>query len=185
MRGPGRDGRETHQETCRSGAMNLLPVEVKVNIESDVPAALTALRGSRGAMVTRRIWFAEDRDGVADGRVLLLDGGVIVRFRIGGAADDLTVKLRPCTREQLVGRFSARFDAEAFTYKIEEDWSGNRRVLAASLAHGHPPGALSGGGCSPGLIRVRRSTRCRTSSCMPARPPSESTGWWRWGRSSR
>lgn len=133
--------------------MNLLPVEVKVNIESDIPAALTALRGSDGAMVTRRIWFAEDRDGAAGGRVPLLDAGVIVRFRIGGGADDLTVKLRPCTREQLVGRFSTRFDAKPFTYKIEEDWSGNRRVLAASLARGHPPGALSGAvqpGADPG-----------------------------------
>ncbi|MFE7278090.1 hypothetical protein [Streptomyces sp. NPDC057623] len=124
--------------------MDLLPVEVKVNIEGDVAAALTALDASRGAMAKRRIWFAEDRDGVADGRVPLLDGGVIVRFRIGGDTDDLTVKLRPCTREQLVGRFSDRFDTEPFTYKIEEDWSGNRRVLAASLVHGQPPGALSG-----------------------------------------
>ena len=32
---------------------------------------------------------------------------------------------------------------EPFTYKIEEDFSGNRRVLAASLVHGHSPGALS------------------------------------------
>ncbi|MEV0372440.1 hypothetical protein AB0I10_21835 [Streptomyces sp. NPDC050636] len=124
--------------------MNLLPVEIKVNIEGDVEAALSALGGSRGAMTRRRIWFAENRDGVAEGRVPLLDGGVIVRFRIGGGPDDLTVKLRPCTREQLVGRFSAPFDAEHVTYKIEEDWSGSRRMLAASLVHNHPSGVLSG-----------------------------------------
>ncbi|MBL3670948.1 hypothetical protein JL475_34380 [Streptomyces sp. M2CJ-2] len=122
--------------------MNLLPIEIKVNIEGDVTAALSALGGSSSPRTTRRIWFAEDRDGVAGGRMPLLDGGVIVRLRIGGDPDDLTVKLRPCTREQLVGRFSAPFEAEPFTYKIEEDWSGNRRVLAASLVHGHPPGAL-------------------------------------------
>ncbi|MDX3783438.1 hypothetical protein [Streptomyces europaeiscabiei] len=124
--------------------MGLLPVEIKVSIEGDAEAALSALGGSHGPMTKRRIWFAEDRDGVAEGRVPLLDGGVIVRYRIGGGPDDLTVKLRPCTREMLVGRFSAPFDGEPFTYKIEEDWSANRRVLAASLVHTHPSAALSG-----------------------------------------
>ncbi|MGX1886941.1 hypothetical protein [Streptomyces sp. NPDC055287] len=123
--------------------MDLLPIEIKVNIEGDVAEALSALGGSHGALTTRRIWFAEDRDGVAEGRVPLLDGGAIVRFRIGGGPDDLAVKLRPCTREQLVGRFSAPFDAKPFAYKIEEDWSRNGRVLAASLVRDHPPGALA------------------------------------------
>ncbi|MFE7161006.1 hypothetical protein [Streptomyces sp. NPDC057636] len=124
--------------------MDLLPVEIKVNIEGDVAGALSALGGSHSALTTRRIWFAEDRDGVAEGRVPLLDDGVIVRFRIGGGRDDLTVKLRPCTREQLVGRFANHFETTPFTYRIEEDWSQDRRVLAASLVHDHPPGALSG-----------------------------------------
>ncbi|ELP62158.1 hypothetical protein ACKI1I_28830 [Streptomyces turgidiscabies] len=122
--------------------MDLLPVEIKVNIESDVAAALSLLGAAHGLMTTRQIWFAEDRDGAAEGQVRLLDAGVIVRFRTGGGPDDLTVKLRPCTRKQLVGRFSAPFGAEPFTYRIEEDWSVNHRVLAASLVHGHAPGAL-------------------------------------------
>jgi hypothetical protein len=124
--------------------MDLLPVEIKVNIESDVAAALSLLGAAHGEMTARRIWFAEDLDGAAEDRVPLLDAGVIVRFRIGGGADDLTVKLRPCDRKQLVGRFSAPFDAEPFTYRIEEDWSVNRRVPAASLVHTHAPGALVG-----------------------------------------
>ncbi|MEE1765097.1 MULTISPECIES: hypothetical protein [unclassified Streptomyces] len=124
--------------------MDLLPVEIKVNIEGDVAAALSALGTSGHAMTTRRIWFAEDRDGIAEGRVPLLDRGVILRFRIGGGSDDLTVKLRPCLRQQLVGRFSEPFEADPFTYKIEEDWSANNRVLAASLVHDHSPGTLSG-----------------------------------------
>ncbi|MEJ8672854.1 hypothetical protein WKI71_44370 [Streptomyces sp. MS1.AVA.1] len=49
--------------------MNLLPVEIKVNIEGDVPAALTALGTSGRAMSTRRIWFAEERAGIIAGRV--------------------------------------------------------------------------------------------------------------------
>ncbi|MGX1267156.1 hypothetical protein [Streptomyces phaeoluteigriseus] len=123
--------------------MDLIPTEIKVNIEGDVPAAVSALGGSRGPMTSRRIWFAEERDSVAEGRLTLLDAGVIVRLRIGGNRDDLAVKLRPCTREQLVGRFSVPFEAEPFTYRIEEDWLGNRRVTAASLVHTHPSGALS------------------------------------------
>ncbi|MCB8904931.1 MULTISPECIES: hypothetical protein [unclassified Streptomyces] len=124
--------------------MNLLPIEIKVNIEGDVAAALSALGGAGAATTTRRIWFAEDRDGVAEGRVRLLDAGVIVRFRNGGGPDELTVKLRPCTREQLVGRFEEAFDVTPITYRIEEDWSADRRVVAASLTHGHPSGALLG-----------------------------------------
>ncbi|SNX55703.1 hypothetical protein SAMN06272735_0129 [Streptomyces sp. TLI_55] len=124
--------------------MDLLPIEIKVNIESDVAEALSALGGAHGVRTTRRIWFAEDRHGVAERRVPLLDAGVIVRFRLDAGADDLTVKLRPCTRAQLVGRFSVPFDADPLTYKIEEDWSAERRVPAASLVHDHPPGALSG-----------------------------------------
>ncbi|AWZ04230.1 MULTISPECIES: hypothetical protein [unclassified Streptomyces] len=122
--------------------MELLPVEIKVNIEGDVAGALSALGAPQGALMTRRIWFAEDRAGVAQGKVSLLDAGVIVRLRIGGGRDDLVVKLRPCTREQLVGRFSAPFEVEPITYKIEEDWSRNGRVLAASLVHSHPTGVL-------------------------------------------
>ncbi|MFJ5776894.1 hypothetical protein [Streptomyces sp. NPDC093094] len=124
--------------------MNLSPVEIKVNVEGDVPAALSALGASSGTMTVRHLWFAEDRDGVAAGRLPLLEGGVIVRFRIGGGPDDLTVKLRPVTRDRLVGRFSAPFEVGPLTYKIEEDWSASSRLLAASLVHEHPPGALPG-----------------------------------------
>ncbi|MFE5942793.1 hypothetical protein [Streptomyces sp. NPDC056480] len=122
--------------------MNLLPIEIKVNIEGDVAAAMSALGAAGAATTTRRIWFAEDRDAVAEGRVRLLDEGVIVRFRIGGGPDELTVKLRPCTLEQLVGRFAGPFDATPLTYRIERDWAADRRVVAASLTHGHPSGAL-------------------------------------------
>ncbi|WP_369142392.1 hypothetical protein [Streptomyces sp. R44] len=130
-------------DMCRSKGMDLLPVEIKVNVEGDVPGALTTLDGSHGALMRRRIWFAEDRDGVAEGRVRLLEGGVIVRFRAGGGRDDLVVKLRPTSREKLVGRFSDAFEVEPVTYKIEEDWSRNTRVLAASLTHVHPSGTLA------------------------------------------
>jgi hypothetical protein len=123
--------------------MNLLPVEIKVNVEGDVTSALSALGGSRDAMATRLIWFAEGAEGVAEGRLPLLDSGGIIRFRIGAASDDLTAKLRPCSFGQLVDPFSAPFKEEPFTYKIEEDWSAAGRVLAASAVRTCAPGALS------------------------------------------
>ena len=49
--------------------MHLSPIEIKVNIEDDVAAALKVLGASSSAMTTRRIWFAEDQEGVAQGRV--------------------------------------------------------------------------------------------------------------------
>ncbi|MEU9701030.1 hypothetical protein [Streptomyces sp. NPDC047981] len=130
--------------------MDLLPIEIKVNIDGGVGAAMAALGASAGRMSVRHIWFAEDRVGAAEGRVPLLDAGVIVRIRAGAGPDDLTVKLRPCTRGQLIGRFAAPFEARPFTYKIEQDWTGSRRVLAASLVHDHPPGVLADVVTSPG-----------------------------------
>ncbi|WP_407914727.1 hypothetical protein [Kitasatospora sp. NE20-6] len=120
----------------------LLPIEIKVNIDGSVGAALSALGEPQGEVVKRLVWFAEDRGGVEAGRLLLLGDGVIVRFRSGDTPDELAVKLRPCTEEQLVGRFSRPFDEESFEYRIEEDRSGSRHALAASAVSSHPQGAL-------------------------------------------
>ncbi|MFD8228754.1 hypothetical protein ACFV16_31970 [Streptomyces massasporeus] len=118
------------------------PIEIKVNIDGNIADALSALDQTQGEQAQKRlIWFAEHRQGVADGR-LLLDSGVIVRFRSGDTPDELTVKLRPCTTEQLSSRFSEPFDKESFEYKVEEDWSGIRRALSASATRTHPQGAL-------------------------------------------
>lgn len=152
--------------------MNLRPVEIKVNVEGDVSAALSALGGTRDAMATRLIWFAEEGKGVAEGRLPLLTSGGIIRFRIGAAADDLTVKLRPCTVEQLIGRFSAAFKEEPFTYKIEEDWSAGGRVLAASAVRTCPPGTLTGAvehGADPTAAMDAMQKRF-LSACGPAVP---------------
>ncbi|MEV5106521.1 hypothetical protein ACFQ7G_09105 [Streptomyces massasporeus] len=118
------------------------PIEIKINIEGNITDALSALDLPQGVQTQKRlIWFAENRQGVADGR-LLLDSGVIVRFRSGDTPDELTVKLRPCTTAQLADGFSKPFDGESFEYKIEEDWSGARQALSASATRSHPQGAL-------------------------------------------
>ncbi|PWJ05357.1 hypothetical protein DKG34_21310 [Streptomyces sp. NWU49] len=121
--------------------MMSLPVEIKVNIDGNVGEALSLLGEPQGPVRKRLVWFAESRSGIADGH-LLLDSRVMVRFRSGDTPDELTVKLRPCAKGQLVGRFSSPFDEESFEYKIEEDWSGNRQVVAASATSSHPQGVL-------------------------------------------
>jgi hypothetical protein len=68
---------------------------------------------------------------------------VIIRFR-SGEEDDLTVKLRPCDRRHLIGRWHHKFDSGAFEYRIEGDWAGNRHSLAASAVTKHGQGALLG-----------------------------------------
>ncbi|MGV9870403.1 hypothetical protein [Rhodococcus koreensis] len=120
------------------------PIEIKINIAGRVDAVLPALGKPRGGKKRRQIWFAEDRQGVADGRLALLNGGVIVRFRSGDGPDDLTVKLRPCLESQLPGRWSDSFEdtTESLEYRIEGDWSGERRGLAASLVSTRPQGSL-------------------------------------------
>ncbi|MFD7247673.1 hypothetical protein [Streptomyces massasporeus] len=117
------------------------PIEIKVNIDADIAVALSTLAQPGGDTQKRLIWFAEHHRGVEDGR-LLLDRGVIVRLRSGDTPDELTVKLRPCTTDQLTDRFSGPFDGESFEYKIEADWSGSSRVLSASATRAHPQGAL-------------------------------------------
>ncbi|MFE1879949.1 hypothetical protein [Streptomyces diastatochromogenes] len=117
------------------------PAEIKVNIDGNIADALSTLGQPQDPAQKRLIWFAEDRQEISDGR-LLLDSGVIVRFRSGDTLDDLAVKLRPCTEAQLVGQFSSPFDRESFEYKVEKDWSGSRRVLSASATCTRPQGAL-------------------------------------------
>jgi hypothetical protein len=76
----------------------------------------------------RRIGFVEDlRPG--GGALPLLDAGVILRVRENaGDDDDSTVKLRPVERAQLTGTWRT-----SDKLRVEADWAGTRRVLAASF----------------------------------------------------
>ncbi|WP_194825043.1 hypothetical protein [Nocardia sp. XZ_19_231] len=166
----------------------LFPIEIKVNINGQVADALSAL-GEPNAVLHRQVWFAEVRDGLSDGELRLLDSGVIIRFRSGAGGDELTAKLRPCVQEQLVGRFSDRFEVEAerLKYRIEGDWSGDSQVLAASLVNELPPGTVDfagvGDNAAAALHPVARQfvdTCVRTSvglDDLEALGPIASTKW--------
>ncbi len=119
------------------------PVEIKVNIDGDVDAALSVLGLSKKGR-KRKIWFADRRDPQG-GRFALNSEHVIVRVRSGSDGDnDLTVKLRPCSQDRLVGRWASSFIDADSEFAIEGDWSGSDRVLSASAVRGFPRGAFGG-----------------------------------------
>lgn len=121
----------------------LLPIEIKANVDGRVPDARcgAAVAHSDAA---RRIFIAEDIDGVGKGETPLLRGGAIVRNRIGDDRDDATAKLQPCDETQLGGDWTAPFDEPPLRCRIEGDRSRRRRVLAASAVVEHIAGELLG-----------------------------------------
>lgn len=109
------------------------PVEIKVNLAGSVADAVSALNLGGGSK--RRIWFLEDLTPGLEPPLPLLSAGVSLRLR-SGKSDDSTVKLRPCRRTQLTPEWADDFHrGERFTYRVEADWTGPRRSLAASAVH--------------------------------------------------
>lgn len=128
------------------------PVEIKMTIGGDpahsppdaVDKAVDALGLPRGR--ARRIWFLEDLTAGLPQRLPMLDAGQIFRVRLDEKKDgdweaDATVKLRPARRTQLAPPWHRahttgtedRPGGDGYEYRIEEDWTGTRRALAASL----------------------------------------------------
>jgi hypothetical protein len=111
--------------------MRLDGVEVKVSIGGpDVATAIRALGlGADGQ--PRGVGFIEDTTvGVA---LPLFHQGIVLRVRQERDEEgDATVKLRPCRRSQLGESWLGQAKGPGFKLRIEEDWAGPRRVLAAS-----------------------------------------------------
>ncbi|WP_054814739.1 hypothetical protein [Nocardia arizonensis] len=117
----------------------IVPIGIKVNLDGRVAEALTRLGCAERTAVTRDIWFAEAHGGPGPA---LLTGRIVIRLRSGGPYDDLTVKLRPCLRPQLTGRWTAPFDADGLEYRIAADWCEDRRTLSASALGRRPRGSV-------------------------------------------
>ena len=126
----------------------LYPIEIKANIDGAVAEALERLGNPDGA-TKRQIWFAEDRDGLANGELRLLKGGAIIRVRSGEGPDDTTAKLRPCEQAQLRDGWTDDFDRNGVEYRIEGDWSGQHHSLAASAVSTFGQGSQSQVGGAP------------------------------------
>jgi hypothetical protein len=128
--------------------MRLDGVEIKVTLQAEqVPTLLERL--GLGERTRLDVWFCDDLSTGTD--LPLLEAGVVIRLRTphgahgGPGRGDSVVKLRPCRRSQLTTRWlstgpEADDDVEL---RVEEDWAGVRRVLAASaqakLPHDAPP----------------------------------------------
>jgi hypothetical protein len=121
-----------------TGAERLDAVTIKASIGADeVSAALAAYRLFRFTGRGREIYFCEQPSPV-DG-LPLLDNAVVLRVRRHpGGPGDVTVKLRPCRPGQLNATWFAFRRSAHHELRIYGDWTGGRRVLAASLARAAP-----------------------------------------------
>jgi hypothetical protein len=141
-----------------------------------------------------QIWFWEDVTPGNGPGTPLLDSGVILRARDKAQGDDdATIKLRPCRRSQLTDRWLAATkgkteDGDKWQLKLEADWSGDRRVLAASHSCERPGGVVreAGRGDRPveDLFTPDQMTflqDCSGTSINPttltALPPVTATRW--------
>lgn len=106
-------------------------VEIKVNLTGAPADAAHTVLGLRGKGERRQIYFYEDLTGHTG--LPLLDAGVVLRVRRTPDGDDVTAKLRPCDRARLIPPWIEMGKDGKHTFRLEADWSGTRRVLAASL----------------------------------------------------
>jgi len=76
----------------------------------------------------RLIWFMESRHGIEQGRLDLLNHGLILRLRsIEHDPDDTTVKLRSKRAPAIPDRWLRSFKV------IEGDWAGDQHLISASF----------------------------------------------------
>jgi hypothetical protein len=113
-------------------------VEIKVTLGKDQTAAAVQALDLPSGIEPWRIYFCEDVTPGLDLQTPLLDRDVVLRARDKpGGKDDSTIKLRPSRRSQLTDHWLDASDGksdsgEKWEFKVEADWSGDRRVLSAS-----------------------------------------------------
>lgn len=137
--------------------MRLDGVEIKVTVEGrQTRSAVRALHLPDRPQW--RIYFCEDLPAGTSPGTPLLDLGVIMRARRKpDGKDDTTVKLRPCRRSQLpdvwlAARKGEDDEGEDWEFKLEADWSGESRVLAASCSADRPDGVVPAAGDGHGGV---------------------------------
>jgi hypothetical protein len=123
--------------------MRLDAVEIKVSLAGDQVTEGLRRFDLSGDGKRRQIFFADDPLSGAPVALPLLDGGLILRVR--ESADEKvesTVKLRPCRRSQLTDGWLAAGKTASSEFRLEADWTGERRVLAASCSADRKTGSL-------------------------------------------
>jgi hypothetical protein len=107
------------------------PKQVEIKANASGSHAKTAadrfdLSDKNGA--ARLIWFLESRRGIEEGRLDLLDHGLILRLRsIEHDPDDTTVKLRSKGAPTIPEAWLPSFKV------IEGDWAGDQHLISASF----------------------------------------------------
>jgi hypothetical protein len=125
-------------------------VEVKLTLAGDQTELAVQRLGLPPDRPQWRIHFCEDVTAGGSAVPPLLAAGVVLRARDKpGDTDDVTVKLRPCRRSQLTELWltaeeGETADGDEWEVKVEADWSGDRRVLAASHTADRPRGTVGG-----------------------------------------
>lgn len=122
--------------------MVIPPIALKINLDADIANVVSALIPPTATPIRRSIWFAEAHPGIGGSTTPLLSSRLIIRIR-SGDQDDISVKLRPCTTAELPDRWSREFVDGDARYRIEADWGGRHRVLAASVVSGRPAGSMA------------------------------------------
>ncbi|MGD9961325.1 hypothetical protein [Nocardioides sp.] len=153
-------------------------VEIKVTLEEQQLAdALAALDLRKASALT--VFFLDD---IAPGMTLpLLAAGVILRVRVqeGGDEGDATVKLRPCRGSQLVDGWLAAEQRADLDHRIEQDWAGDRHVLAASLQADLTEGTIGrlqvGGPPPDDLLSADQAAYLAACSGIPLTPAGLTT----------
>lgn len=120
--------------------------EIKVTVKHEiVDHALDRLHLEPGKAESLMVFFAEDSGQGLEPDTRLLKQSVVLRARQrqGDRDDDCTIKIRPCRFSQLSPELLQLSTDEHSGVKVEADWAGDSRVLAASCTvdlPGHPLG---------------------------------------------
>jgi hypothetical protein len=126
-------------------AERLDAVEIKATLMTDEANAAADALGLVADGVDQWVYFCEHLAGDQQwaSSLPLLDNGVVLRLRhASGRKDESTVKLRPCRRSSLGPRWTALHTSGDHDFRIEADWSGGTRMLAASLVARRHDGCL-------------------------------------------
>ncbi|MGW5521927.1 hypothetical protein [Gordonia sp. NPDC003950] len=119
----------------------IAPIEIKTNIDTGVGEALRVLGCPQRPTERRDIWFAEAKSTVEHTPLPLLSSNLIIKMR-SGDQDDITVRLRPCPPDRLVGKWVAPFADDNLMYRLTGDWCGSHRAMAASVVSRRNPGSV-------------------------------------------
>jgi hypothetical protein len=128
--------------SSRRRAMRLDGVEIKLSLGKKQVARAVKKLELVGDPPPRAVGCIEDTTvGV---KLPLFQHGVVLRVRqIQDEDDDATVKLRPCRRSQLAESWLGAEKGDGWKFRVEQDWAGRRRSLAASCVADLPPGRIA------------------------------------------